>query len=703
MGLPIIINNSIMPLNSAKPALSLSVPVKQLPFSPLLPEARKFKPIDFFQNHPKLQSNFNINMDKYFDRPLFTSYEFTKNAIIQKAKLRKNTNDKPFDTQEHLEMLEKYISVKDCQKFIKYGLFDIRNKEGDYKYTIPEILGINSLKEPIFEIFKQRILSPKPIDIIGMLELNIIEDLKPETLHIEGVDDKDIEVKRNELKVWKQCMYNTIRSLIKLKRSDGEYVITSHFYKFFMFFNSLLYQAKKTDIKLAKDILERITHDADYDFEIDLYNPKKVAATYIQNMKTRNLFLEKSPNGEYNYQPEEIKTVAQYSAEDFAKFKYLEEYDFNGDKWFEPLSPYITVELVKLSPDNIDFLQKNGIIEDFRQNKICQNTFRDLCNTLNNQKLFSNTIFGDMARKDSSVFEFDKSISKEDVLKSTRQADVVKIGDEMYINDRNTLIPYKISKEKFDELFPLIDKYATAQGESGDCYLVATLIALMNNPLTRPYIYSSFEETKDGILCTIKSYKDYNGTTFFKDGKAEPEERSLYGAKAMQMFEKAYAKAALRKNADNVSDNWNNILKRIESGYPSDALSEILGLDFTRVLSEKEFKRLKFFDNNDLKHSALIVNFNNQKLIKEYLSKYGNDKNVINIISWSNVYDLPKQNKLYDRPTLYSNHCYVIDSYNQDRGTINVISAWQGATVFEIPIKKLKNVQFSIGNIEQKK
>ena len=120
------------------------------------------------------------------------------------------------------------------------------------------------------------------------------------------------------------------------------------------------------------------------------------------------------------------------------------------------------------------------------------------------------------------------------------QAVATKLWDSLPGIVRNQSGTFGISKEKFDELFPLIDKYATAQGESGDCYLVATLIALMNNPLTRPYIYSSFEETKDGILCTIKSYKDYNGTTFFKDGKAEPEERSLYGAKAMQMFEKAY-------------------------------------------------------------------------------------------------------------------------------------------------------------------
>ena len=92
------------------------------------------------------------------------------------------------------------------------------------------------------------------------------------------------------------------------------------------------------------------------------------------------------------------------------------------------------------------------------------------------------------------------------------------------------------------------------QGDFGDCYFVAAIIALMNNPLTRPYIYSSFKQIDKDILCTIRSYRDYIGTTLFEDGEVMPADRSLYGARAMQMFELAYSLATFREDDDILSD-----------------------------------------------------------------------------------------------------------------------------------------------------
>ncbi len=708
MGLPIVINNSIMPLNSAKPALSLSVPVKQLPFSPLLPEARKFKPIDFFQNHPKLQSNFNINMDKYFDRPLFTSYEFTKNAIIQKAKLRQNTNNKPFDTKENIELLEEFFNENIGKKIIKYNLLDLKDETGKYKYNIPEILTIAYLKEPVFELFKERIFSDNPVDIAEIFKFNDIVSVNLENLFIKGKDAKVDETKLKDMKLWKEYFFDVAKELIELKRPNNEYIFTKDFFNFFLFFNSLKFCSKKIQSDLAKAVLERIINDSDFNFETDFYVLKLTMekfATYKENMKKRNLFLEKTSLGEYKYTSKQIKNVALLSDSEFEKFKQREEYDFNGEKWDYPLEPYITVELTKLSSDNIKFLEENGILEAFRKHKILEETFRDICHTLNNKEELSETVLKDVELlkqgKTSSVIEFKEGTSQKEILKNTSQADVVKVGgSQLYINNKNKLIPFDMSKEKFDKLFPIIDRFATAQGELGNCYFVAAIIAMMNNPYTRPYIFLSFKEGPEEIIsCTLRSYKDYFGTIPFTKGRVDAAKRSLYGTKGMKMLEETYANVALRENDNNLKNNSDDLLERIESGNSADVLSELLGLEFTKVLSEKEFKKLNFFENKRLKHSSLVVKFTNKKLIEEYLSKYGNDKNVINIISWDDVEDLPITNK----GKMYTNHCYVIDSYNPERKTIKVISAWEGVDVFELPLKSLKNVQFSMGNIEQKK
>ena len=708
MGLPAIPNNSTIPKGTTiKVAPSSSMPAKQLPFSPLIPEIDKFKPVNIFGNQLRIPTK-NCIFEKTFNLPLINSFEFQKSMILQKAISRKDFNGKPLYTKEDLAMLENNLNENMYKKIIEYNLFDLKNTKGDYKYNTTQILGILCLKDPIFDILKERILSPAQIDILEAIKLNgftITPDEKFSELRTKS-NQENIEKIKKELKEDLNKMLNIIKNdLINLKRKDGKYVFTSRFFDFFLFYASLNLLDIPFKKDLSADIIERITDDKEFNFENNIYIYNKSedkTRSYYENMKKRNVFLEKKADGEYKYSSKQIRNVAELSDEDYLKFLYFEKCDLNGDFWENPIEPYIAVELAKLTPQSIDFLIENKIFDAFKEHKISEETFRDICFTLNKGDKLSETVLKDInllkEGKTSSVIEFDESCPKKEVLEKTTQGDVIKIGEQLYINNKNSLMKYNISKEQFDRLFPIIDRFSTSQGESDNCYFIAALIAMMNNPITCPYIFSSFEKYQDGILCTIKGYKDFFGTTFFKEGKVQTADNSLYGTDGMKMFEQAYALTALRENDNNLKKSLYQLLKRIEVGNAADVLSEALGLDYTKVLSEKEFKKLNFFQNKRLKHSALVVNFNNKKNLEQYLSKYGNDKNVINIISWSEVEDLPKTKN----SDMYTNHCYVIHSYNPEKKTVNIISPWEGVRVFELPLESVKKVDFAIANIEPK-
>ena len=116
MGLPAIPNNSTIPKGTTiKVAPSSSMPAKQLPFSPLIPEIDKFKPVNIFGNQLRIPTK-NCIFEKTFNLPLINSFEFQKSMILQMAKSRKDSNGKPFYTKEDLDLLTLCLNKKTCKK-----------------------------------------------------------------------------------------------------------------------------------------------------------------------------------------------------------------------------------------------------------------------------------------------------------------------------------------------------------------------------------------------------------------------------------------------------------------------------------------------------------------------------------------------------------------------------------------------------------
>ncbi len=128
----------------------------------------------------------------------------------------------------------------------------------------------------------------------------------------------------------------------------------------------------------------------------------------------------------------------------------------------------------------------------------------------------------------------------------------LKIGDIFEVSGENKIYiktsdnnytMLNMSKEKYCELFPAVDRYTSSQGRSGDCYLVSALNSLMCNPEQRVKLLSCIKENADGSI-TVKLPNSYSDITI-KPGEditslGVQSSKSVSGPLGMQLLEYAY-------------------------------------------------------------------------------------------------------------------------------------------------------------------
>ena len=256
-----------------------------------------------------------------------------------------------------------------------------------------------------------------------------------------------------------------------------------------------------------------------------------------------------------------------------------------------------------------------GILDLLVLGKISPETLADINDSLKKKHTSLNyEVLSDiklLKQGKSVVPEFKQGTSKEEAFKKTKVGDAVQIGDKMYINDGKTLYPWKMTREKYNNLFPPIERYMAEQGTLSNCYFISTLRKCMNNPYSRAEIYKSFEVDKEDIYCTIRAYKDFFGTKKFKSGLYLYEDKHLNGCKGLQILEQTYAQTLL-SHTKKISPKWKKshkpnlkgIMSRFnEGGFESDVMNELLGTTLVGN-TDTNFNKSVLFSINDVPKSV---------------------------------------------------------------------------------------------------
>ena len=328
---------------------------------------------------------------------------------------------------------------------------------------------------------------------------------------------------------------------------------------------------------------------------------------------------------------------------------------------------YHAARLTRLKIDNPElykYLEDNHIIDLASQGKINPRILASFGHK--NLTKFRSEIIEDaqkLAKGESLIKHFDTT---KDIIKKTQSGDVISVQGKMYINNNGKLEPWNMTEEKFNELFPLVDRFSTHQAID-NCYFIAPLNSLYENPKTRGAYYKLFEQKGEDIFVTIPAYKEYGGVIKFPKGEISTDMISGFttdGAKHIQMIEQAYARSAFRKG-DKISISQNPqqttdlefLNRRIRGGQPADVMRE-----FQPVINYKATT------------NQIYINDKNREQVQNILEEYANNpKYIIN-----EGFGTGKN----------TGHARHVKSYDKEKGTVSIIDPQFSELEYQVPVSE---------------
>ncbi len=242
--------------------------------------------------------------------------------------------------------------------------------------------------------------------------------------------------------------------------------------------------------------------------------------------------------------------------------KYIND-PYKVREFFDRLNKFIGVDSYNFavksqSPDSVrDFISVLSKGELFTQKgvkaRLNRNVLDDLENIIHGKNYYPQFKAGESSFK---IFE------------TTKEGDALSIGEKMFFNNGKKLEELRISKQDYEKLFPAINRYYPVQGKIGDCYLVETLNALMQNPKTRGEIYKSFISSPKGIIVQLRG--DGVGTPYLFKG-FDTKGMHIKNENGLSILEQAFA--VLKNKNSNVP--LETAMKDIERSGTSVAMDSV--------------------------------------------------------------------------------------------------------------------------------
>ncbi|DAA96079.1 TPA: hypothetical protein CPT80_05375 [Candidatus Gastranaerophilales bacterium HUM_9] len=360
----------------------------------------------------------------------------------------------------------------------------------------------------------------------------------------------------------------------------------------------------------------------------------------------------------------------------------------SGEIYVETANRKGLVEIKLKDPAKYERLKESGILDMVDSGELDSSILKHL----NVNSDLTPEVYADLEavkNGESIIPEFKTGTTIPYAFSRTKVGDAVAIGDKMYINDGNNLVEWKMTKEKYLELFPPVKRFLTQQRALGDCYFVSSLTNSMYNPQARVGIYQSFEQNGNDISVTIKDYNEYGGTKTYKDSKIDLDNRRLHvaGAKGIQMYEQTYAKVALRdfrQDTTPMTDDKDIVvtMQRIPGGQPSNAMTEMHSLGVTGYYNEVP---------NDFKTGSIGIRNITQEKLATLLDRFSNQDNTLIGFNTNPKPNAKAESTLDSKYNLVSSHAYIIRGYNQEKGTVIINNPHNSGTNTEVPIDVLAN------------
>ncbi len=411
----------------------------------------------------------------------------------------------------------------------------------------------------------------------------------------------------------------------------------------------------------------------------------------------------------------EIEPVYEYPfgengifAKEYSRITTTEAYKKLPQEIKSELFDYLN-DLVKQDPNRFKRLVDSGYFELCSQGKLDIN---DLISNIGTRKFFSKNFLNDVKRMSSGeplVKEYPSGTSLSKIASEVDIGEVASLDGKLYVNDNGKIVQLKITKEKFEELFPLESRFNSKQGSLGDCWLVSALDELMDVPNGRAKLYQLFEQNGNDITVTIPSKENVQITNELEDGTyeiswkeefAEPYKitfkngmpikskngKQINGCKGFQLIEQAYSynRAAdfdkeITLDEMEVLFDVDQQMKHLAGGHSREFISSIL---------EYRFEEPNLYDkNNELVGQGMEPSKNINATIN-LIKAVANSDNILLYASTLHKADNASRLEKDLAPSydLYSNHAYSIKGFNEERGLVYFTNPWNTNTIVEMDV-----------------
>lgn len=386
-----------------------------------------------------------------------------------------------------------------------------------------------------------------------------------------------------------------------------------------------------------------------------------------------------------------------------ARIKEFENLTQELDKNFseEDFKSYLTdlhylvplLDMKVFTPNKFDKIKQLGYFDLCKK----EDYGIDYLKILNSNSDLSDNVYDDLFKIQTGIDivpSYKSGTSLEDVFAFSKCGDVVEVDNQLYINDGSKLIKWQMTKQKYLELFPPVKRFINIQRNLGNCYLVSSLSAIMENPKTRVELYKSIAQDGNDILVTIKAYEDYKGTVRFDNSELPYKEKDFYlkSCKGMQMLEYAYSKTTLRTDPSDayVVDDIlpEDCVERANGGRVNIAMSELLGINFI----DPDYKIPQNFSKSSFDYTPGEWT---EDLLEDCLETYANDNRYILHLCTTSSAD-PSSARLSLKYNLVDNHAHYIKYYNSNTREIILVNPHNSAVETKVPIDKMVDMINSI-------
>ncbi len=369
------------------------------------------------------------------------------------------------------------------------------------------------------------------------------------------------------------------------------------------------------------------------------------------------------------------------------------------------LSRYYLDKLTSMretNPQRYQEMADSGIFDLIREGKLTQKVFENI----DTNRYFTQNFLKDIRkvhRGEPLIAEIPAGTNLKNIRNFVEEGEVGILNGKLYANQGGKAVEVRLSKEKFEELFPLINRFKAAQGDTGDCWLVSSIDNFMGNSSQRVELYKLMRQEGDDILIR---YPNDHFDLRFVNGKTFNDRGVLCeGSEGFRMFEQSFifhrsaSMAPLRSpgvkskditEIDVIKTLQENprLTERLHAGKQGEFSDAVHGCD---SLGWEDWKRFFKYIWGEIKYEAVTPR--RLKTPAKKLENWAKEKPHLVIYSCEakplgKYYREGLVNIDYD---LYSPHAYAIKDYNPLNQLTTLSNPHHTEVVIEAPLKILNN------------